>query len=179
MKVSEGIHVTQQLVLNNNSERKRAYAIQRDYVAHVVNQLNANVPKHLFKFFFLFLQCNFSLLFSGIEQFCTDIENMIGHRPNMYFRLCWKFISPLIIFVSMLHSLRFFQSNYAFQACWKPSWHECIENEWFKSPWRLGWRESGPYSGWIYICGVFVRLGFCCDRSHLLFKGVIFIISCC
>ena len=116
MKVSEGIHVTQQLVLNNNSERKRAYAIQRDYVAHVVNQLNDNVPKHLFKFFF-FLQCNFSLLFSGIEQFCTDIENMIGHRPNMYFRLCWKFISPLIIFVSMLHSLRFFQSNYAFQAC--------------------------------------------------------------
>lgn len=37
--------------------------------------------------------------FYGIEQFCTDIENMIGHRPNMYFRLCWKFISPLIIFV--------------------------------------------------------------------------------
>lgn len=118
MKVSEGIHVPQQLVLNNNSERKRAYAIQRDNVAHVVNQLNANVPKHLFKFFFFpFLQCNFSLLFPGIEQFCTDIENMIGHRPNMYFRLCWKFISPLIIFVSMLHSLRFFQSNYAFQAC--------------------------------------------------------------
>lgn len=44
MKVSEGIHVPQQLVLNNNSERKRAYAIQRDNVAHVVNQLNADVP---------------------------------------------------------------------------------------------------------------------------------------
>lgn len=35
--------------------------------------------------------------FYGIEQFSTDIENMIGHRPNMYFRLCWKYISPLII----------------------------------------------------------------------------------
>ena len=54
MKVSEGIHVTQQLVLNNNSERKRAYAIQRDYVAHVVNQLNANVSKHLFEIFVSF-----------------------------------------------------------------------------------------------------------------------------
>ena len=54
MKVSEGIHVPQQLVLNNNSERKRAYAIQRDYVAHVVNQLNANVPKHLFEIFVSF-----------------------------------------------------------------------------------------------------------------------------
>ena len=54
MKVSEGIHVPQQLVLNNNSERKGAYAIQRDNVAHVVNQLNADVPKHFFKFFFSF-----------------------------------------------------------------------------------------------------------------------------
>ena len=62
MKVSEGIHVPQQLVLNNNSEIKRAYAIQRDYVAHVVNQLNANVPKHLFKFFF-FLFCNVTFPF--------------------------------------------------------------------------------------------------------------------
>lgn len=35
--------------------------------------------------------------FYGTEQFCTDIENMIGHRPNMYYRLCWKYISPLII----------------------------------------------------------------------------------
>ncbi|KAJ7379135.1 hypothetical protein OS493_017633 [Desmophyllum pertusum] len=35
--------------------------------------------------------------FYGIERFCTDIENMIGHRPNMYYRLCWKYISPAII----------------------------------------------------------------------------------
>lgn len=35
--------------------------------------------------------------FYGIEQFSTDIENMIGHRPNMYFRICWKYLSPGII----------------------------------------------------------------------------------
>jgi len=35
--------------------------------------------------------------FYGTEQFSTDIENMIGHRPNMYYRMCWKYISPLII----------------------------------------------------------------------------------
>ncbi|XP_020601873.1 sodium- and chloride-dependent GABA transporter 2-like isoform X2 [Orbicella faveolata] len=35
--------------------------------------------------------------FYGTEKFCTDIENMIGHRPNLYFRLCWKYISPVII----------------------------------------------------------------------------------
>lgn len=37
----------------------------------------------------------------GTERFSTDIENMIGHRPNMYYRLCWKYISPLIIGVSI------------------------------------------------------------------------------
>ncbi|XP_078359801.1 sodium- and chloride-dependent GABA transporter 1-like isoform X2 [Oculina patagonica] len=35
--------------------------------------------------------------FYGTEKFCTDIENMIGHRPNLYYRLCWKYISPAII----------------------------------------------------------------------------------
>lgn len=24
---------------------------------------------------------------------------MVGHRPNIYFRWCWKFISPVIILV--------------------------------------------------------------------------------
>lgn len=39
--------------------------------------------------------------FKGTEKFADDIQDMIGHRPNMYFRLCWKYISPIIIGVSM------------------------------------------------------------------------------
>lgn len=35
--------------------------------------------------------------FYGTEKFADDIQDMIGHRPNMYFRLCWKYISPIII----------------------------------------------------------------------------------
>ncbi|EDO39708.1 predicted protein, partial [Nematostella vectensis] len=35
--------------------------------------------------------------FYGVERFARNIESMIGHRPNIYFLLCWKYISPLII----------------------------------------------------------------------------------
>lgn len=35
----------------------------------------------------------------GTDKFCKNIESMIGHRPNFYFRWCWKFFSPVIILV--------------------------------------------------------------------------------
>lgn len=35
----------------------------------------------------------------GTENFCKNIESMIGHRPNLFFRMCWKFLSPVIILV--------------------------------------------------------------------------------
>ncbi|KAL5238239.1 hypothetical protein ACI65C_005649 [Semiaphis heraclei] len=35
--------------------------------------------------------------FYGLEKFCDDVESMIGHRPGLYWRLCWKFVSPLFI----------------------------------------------------------------------------------
>lgn len=35
--------------------------------------------------------------FYGLEKFCDDVESMIGHRPGLYWRLCWKFVSPMFI----------------------------------------------------------------------------------
>lgn len=35
----------------------------------------------------------------GTDKFCKNIESMVGHRPSLYFRLCWKFFSPVIILV--------------------------------------------------------------------------------
>lgn len=37
----------------------------------------------------------------GLEKFCDDVESMIGHRPGLYWRLCWKFVSPMFIIVSL------------------------------------------------------------------------------
>nr|XP_018904109.1 PREDICTED: sodium-dependent noradrenaline transporter-like [Bemisia tabaci]XP_018904110.1 PREDICTED: sodium-dependent noradrenaline transporter-like [Bemisia tabaci] len=35
--------------------------------------------------------------FYGLEKFSQDIEDMIGSKPGLYWRICWKFISPSFI----------------------------------------------------------------------------------
>ncbi|XP_057565505.1 sodium-dependent dopamine transporter [Hippopotamus amphibius kiboko] len=35
--------------------------------------------------------------FYGVWQFSDDIKQMTGQRPSLYWRLCWKFISPCFL----------------------------------------------------------------------------------
>ncbi|KAK7792111.1 hypothetical protein R5R35_009645 [Gryllus longicercus] len=35
--------------------------------------------------------------FYGLDQFSQDIEAMLGSKPGLYWRICWKFISPSFI----------------------------------------------------------------------------------
>ncbi|CAG5124923.1 unnamed protein product, partial [Candidula unifasciata] len=37
--------------------------------------------------------------FYGMPQFCADVEKMTGEKPNLYWRICWKFICPLLLIV--------------------------------------------------------------------------------
>lgn len=30
----------------------------------------------------------------GVERICKDIEFMLGFRPNLYWRICWKYLTP-------------------------------------------------------------------------------------
>jgi hypothetical protein len=39
-------------------------------------------------------------LISGVDRFSDNIEEMLGKRPCLYFRLCWKYISPTVVTVS-------------------------------------------------------------------------------
>lgn len=39
--------------------------------------------------------------FYGLERFGDDVEAMLGSRPGLYWRICWKFISPIFLIVSM------------------------------------------------------------------------------
>lgn len=41
----------------------------------------------------------------GIEKFCDDIESMIGRRPNLYWRTCWKFISPSFLVIVVVSAV--------------------------------------------------------------------------
>ena len=42
------------------------------------------------------------LSFTGIDQFCSDIHKMIGYLPGLYWRICWKFLTPTFLLVIIL-----------------------------------------------------------------------------
>uniref|UniRef100_F7BDK0 Transporter n=2 Tax=Ornithorhynchus anatinus TaxID=9258 RepID=F7BDK0_ORNAN len=51
--------------------------------------------------------------FYGVGQFSDDIEQMIGRRPGLYWRLCWKFVSPcFLLFVVVVSIVTFKPPNY-------------------------------------------------------------------
>lgn len=35
----------------------------------------------------------------GLDRFADDIHQMLGFRPGMYWRCCWKFVSPIFLVV--------------------------------------------------------------------------------
>ncbi|XP_048828356.1 sodium-dependent noradrenaline transporter-like isoform X2 [Brienomyrus brachyistius] len=40
--------------------------------------------------------------FYGVDRFSEDIEHMMGFKPGLYWRLCWKFLSPAFLLWSNL-----------------------------------------------------------------------------
>ncbi|XP_056270946.1 sodium-dependent neutral amino acid transporter B(0)AT1-like [Pseudoliparis swirei] len=38
----------------------------------------------------------------GIDRFNEDIEFMIGHKPNMFWQVTWRFVSPLLMVVILV-----------------------------------------------------------------------------
>ncbi|TNN86074.1 Sodium-dependent neutral amino acid transporter B(0)AT1 [Liparis tanakae] len=38
----------------------------------------------------------------GVDRFNKDIEFMIGHKPNMFWQVTWRFVSPLIMVVILV-----------------------------------------------------------------------------
>lgn len=35
----------------------------------------------------------------GYDRFAKDMQCMVGFRPNLYFQICWRFISPIILVI--------------------------------------------------------------------------------
>uniref|UniRef100_A0A7N4V3F1 Transporter n=1 Tax=Sarcophilus harrisii TaxID=9305 RepID=A0A7N4V3F1_SARHA len=56
--------------------------------------------------------------FYGINQFCSDVKEMLGFSPGWFWRICWVAISPIFLlfiicsFLSSPPELRLFNYNY-------------------------------------------------------------------
>ncbi|XP_043382194.1 sodium-dependent noradrenaline transporter isoform X1 [Chelonia mydas] len=43
--------------------------------------------------------------FYGVDRFSEDIQQMMGFKPGLYWRLCWKFVSPAFLLVKFMFCL--------------------------------------------------------------------------
>ncbi|XP_074644545.1 sodium-dependent dopamine transporter-like [Tubulanus polymorphus] len=43
--------------------------------------------------------------FYGMDQFSSDIQHMLGFKPGLYWRICWKFITPIFLSVIFVFSI--------------------------------------------------------------------------
>ena len=40
-----------------------------------------------------------------MDNFKADINKMLGHVPSLYWRICWKFLSPAFLFVVIIMAM--------------------------------------------------------------------------
>ncbi|KAL4234396.1 Sodium-dependent noradrenaline transporter [Mactra antiquata] len=43
--------------------------------------------------------------FYGIDQLCDDIHKMFNHMPGLYWRVCWKYLSPTFLLIIVISSI--------------------------------------------------------------------------
>ena len=90
----------------------------------------------------------------GVERFCDDIEFMLNRKTGIYWRVCWKFITPLIMVAIFIN----------FCWTWKP-----IEYQGYQYPQTMhGCRRSELfYLNFVYFLS-FSALGWCISMLCLL-----------
>lgn len=85
----------------------------------------------------------------GIDRFNDDIKFMIGHKPNLFWQITWRFISPVIMFFILVFYFIAKVSEKLVYKSWDP------ESE--KFPTLI----EKAYPAWIYVI-IFILAGIPC-----------------
>ncbi|KAF7656806.1 hypothetical protein LDENG_00035780 [Lucifuga dentata] len=75
----------------------------------------------------------------GMDRFNKDIEFMIGHKPNIFWQVMWRVVSPLVVFVIFIFYFVTKVNATLTYITWNPS-----------SP-KFPVLESVDYPDWVYI----------------------------
>jgi solute carrier family 6 amino acid transporter-like protein 5/7/9/14 len=43
--------------------------------------------------------------FAGVDNFCSDIEFMVGRKLSAYWRLCWGIITPVLMISILAYAI--------------------------------------------------------------------------
>jgi hypothetical protein len=46
----------------------------------------------------------------GVENFQNNIQEMFNVRPNIFWKICWKYLAPVAIFLLFIISIVFFEA---------------------------------------------------------------------
>ncbi|XP_031644960.1 sodium-dependent neutral amino acid transporter B(0)AT3 isoform X2 [Oncorhynchus kisutch] len=77
----------------------------------------------------------------GIGRFSDDLEFMTGHRPNIFWKVCWLVISPLMLFVVLVAYVAVQAQTPPTYAAWNPDYVNFPNT------------EVLPYPDWVFaIC---------------------------
>ncbi|XP_055514017.1 sodium-dependent neutral amino acid transporter B(0)AT3-like [Leucoraja erinacea] len=82
----------------------------------------------------------------GMHKFCEDLELMTGRRPNWYWHITWRFISPVLLFsVFVAYLVVEVQHQLSYEA-WNPDYAEFPK------------KEEKKYAGWVIFTCVFLSI---------------------
>ncbi|XP_078056862.1 inactive sodium-dependent neutral amino acid transporter B(0)AT3 [Mustelus asterias] len=77
----------------------------------------------------------------GINKFCDDLEFMTGRRPNFYWRVTWRFISPLLLFTVFVAFVAIEVQHHSSYETWNPNYVAFPK------------KEEREYTSWmVFIC---------------------------
>jgi len=54
---------------------------------------------HLTSFLLSSTSLSLSQTHSGVRRLSLMVEKMLGKKPNLYFRVCWQYLSPMLVLV--------------------------------------------------------------------------------
>ncbi|KAL4629752.1 sodium-dependent neutral amino acid transporter B(0)AT1-like [Arapaima gigas] len=101
----------------------------------------------------------------GIDRFNKDIEFMIGHKPNIFWQVTWRVVSPLVMLVIFLFYFIIEVTKELTYIAWNP---DSV---------NFPTLDTLKYPGWVYAI-IFILAGIPClvIPATALFK---FIRNCC
>ncbi|XP_055903387.1 sodium-dependent serotonin transporter [Eupeodes corollae] len=70
---------------------------------YLVNFLNVYGPG-LAILFVVFVEAAGVFWFYGVDNFSSDVEQMLGKRPGIFWRICWAYISPIFLLCIFIFS---------------------------------------------------------------------------
>lgn len=110
---------------------------------YLVNFINVYGPG-LSILFVVFVEAAGVFWFYGVDNFSADVEEMIGHRPGIFWRICWAYISPMFLLIIFVFSLL--------------SYDDMLGTEYEYSAWSL-------YLGWVMTMTVIM-----CIPLYIVYK---------